>query len=279
MRTATLCMTLALATFVALSATAASPPQAAAAEKTYISFKTYTQEEDDRILRLYEPLRVADVSDGMDIVGLQDVGLMEPAMKALWKNTEDFSHRFVGIAVTARYVPTNRRAGRMPVEEYKKWEGWWYNQLSPEPFVSLLRRGSVIVIDGTQDGDTGTIGSNNILVWKLRGAVGVITTGGARDTDEIIKQKVPVYLKQVGRGIRPGRNEIESVNKPITCAGVLVRPGDVVVADGDGVIVVPREHAEEVAKAAMVILEGDKASRRKLYEKLGMPVDKTVLPD
>ncbi len=279
MRTITLCTTLALATFVALSATAASPPQAAAAEKTYISFKTYTQEEDDRILRLYEPLRVADVSDGMDIVGLQDVGLMEPAMKALWKNTEDFSHRFVGIAVTARYVPTNRRAGRMPVEEYKKWEGWWYNQLSPEPFVSLLRRGSVIVIDGTQDGDTGTIGSNNILVWKLRGAVGVITTGGARDTDEIIKQKVPVYLKQVGRGIRPGRNEIESVNKPITCAGVLVRPGDVVVADGDGVIVVPREHAEEVAKAAMVILEGDKASRRKLYEKLGMPVDKTVLPD
>jgi len=109
--------------------------------------------------------------------------------------------------------------------------------------------------------------------------VGVVTSGGVRDTDEIIKQKVPVYLKQVGRGIRPGRNEVESVNKPVMCGGVMVRPGDVVVADGDGVIVAPREQAEAVAKAALGILEKDKAGRKRLYEKLGMPLDKTVLPD
>jgi regulator of RNase E activity RraA len=82
-----------------------------------------------------------------------------------------------------------------------------------------------------------------------------------------------------GRGIRPGRNEIESVQKPVTVGGVLIRPGDVVVADGDGVIVVPREHAQQVAEYARGILTGDKAGRRRLYEQLGMPLDQTVEPD
>ncbi|MCL6508040.1 MAG: hypothetical protein K6T59_13545, partial [Bryobacteraceae bacterium] len=54
---------------------------------------------------------------------------------------------------------------------------------------------------------------------------------------------------------RPGRNELESVNRPVTISGVLVRPGDVVVADGDGVVVVPRERAEEVAQAARQFLD------------------------
>ncbi len=248
------------------------------AARTYISTPKYSPEDDARILKLYEGLRVADVSDGLDIVGLQDVGLMNPEIRPLWRDTENFTHRIAGIAVTARYVPTNKRASKMTPEEFARWEAAWYKEISPEPFVSLLRPGSVLVIDGGEDGDTGTIGSNNILAWKLRGMVGVVTSGGARDTDEIIKQRVPLYYRRPGRGIRPGRNEIESVNRPIMCGGVLVRPGDVVVADGDGVVVVPREHAEEVARAARKILESDKAGRRKLYEKLGMPPDKTVLP-
>ena len=83
------------------------------------------------------------------------------------------------------------------------------------------------MIDGHEDGDTGTIGSNNIMLWKIRGAVGVVTSGGLRDTDEIMKEKVPLYFKGAGRGIRPGRNEVESVNRPVTVGGVLVRAGDV----------------------------------------------------
>src|SRR4029450_12847292 len=101
-----------------------------------------------------------------------------------------------------------------------------------------------------------------------RGMVGVVTSNSARDTDEIIAQKVPLYFRQPGRGIRPGRNEVESVNRPVVCGGVLVKPGDVVVADGDGVIVVPRAKAADVAAYAKRILDGDKAGRRGLYEKL-----------
>ena len=74
----------------------------------------------------------------------------------------------------------------------------------------------------------------------------------------------------------PGRNEIESVNRPVVCGGVLVIPGDVVVADGDGVVVVPRAQAEEVAGYARKILDGDKAGRRELYRELGLPADPSV---
>jgi regulator of RNase E activity RraA len=134
----------------------------------------------------------------------------------------------------------------------------------------------VIVIDDVEEKDIGSIGSFNILAWHKSGAVGVITDACARDTDEIAIEKVPLYLRKKGRGIRPGRNELESVNRPVVIGGVLVCPGDVVVADGDGVIIVPRNVAEQVAKYAHAILTKDKSARKDLYESLGRPLDKTV---
>jgi len=139
-----------------------------------------------------------------------------------------------------------------------------------------LRAGSVLVIEDAESVDVGSIGSNNIMGWKSKGCVGVVTSATARDTDEIIAEKIPLYFQRVGRGIRPGRNEIESVNRPIVVGGVLVMPGDVVVADGDGVIVVPRAHAQQVAKYARATLESDKAARRGLYQQLGLPEDDSV---
>ncbi|NSW95041.1 MAG: RraA family protein, partial [Bacteroidales bacterium] len=151
-----------------------------------------------------------------------------------------------------------------------------YSKFSHEAFAQLIRPGTAIVIDDVEDRDIGSIGSNNILSWYKRGAVGVVTDAGARDTDEIGLEEVPLYLRKKGRGIRPGRNEIESVNRPVVIGGVLVCPGDVVVADGDGVVVVPRAVAEQVANYASKILAGDKSARRNLYESLGKPLDKTV---
>lgn len=245
--------------------------------KSFLETRVYSREEDRQVLAAFDGLRVADVSDGMDQAGLYDTGLVSPEIHPLWKDAEHYAHRVIGIAVTARYVPTNQpRPGALSHEEFDEWMGSFYSERSPEPFVPLLREGSVLVIDDVEEADVGSIGSNNILGWKRQGCVGVITDASARDTDEIITQKIPLYFRGVGRGIRPGRNEIESVNRPVVLGGVLVMPGDVVVADGDGVIVVPRAKAREVAKYAHATLEQDKAARREHYERLGLPDDDSV---
>jgi 4-hydroxy-4-methyl-2-oxoglutarate aldolase len=236
---------------------------------------------DEQLLELFKGLRVADVSDGMDIVGLRDAGILDQCIDALWKDTENFTHRICGIALTARYIPTNKVVKNpMTTEEFKKWESDWYNTLSPEPWADNIKPGSVVVLDVEGDGDTGSVGSANSLNYIKKGARGIVSNGGVRDIDEIIMQRIPVYLdwSHRGRGIRPGRNELESFNKPVTVGGVLIRPGDVIVADGDGVVCVPREYAGAVAAEAKKILEGDKNARKGLYKDLGRDPDKTVLP-
>jgi len=237
--------------------------------------KKYTDKE---LLEMFKGLRVADVSDGMDMVGLTNVGLLDPEITALWKDIDSFSHFFCGIALTVRYVPTNRNTAPSGTEDYKKWRDQWYTKISGEPFIDSIKPGNVIVIDNAGDKDAGSVGSNNSMVWKSKGAVGIVSAGGVRDTDEIIKEKIPVYMNVLrrGRGIRPGRNELESINKPVVIGGVLIRHGDIIVADGDGVIVVPREKASEIAAAAREELRLDKAARKRLYQQLGLPVDRTV---
>ena len=267
---------LGVALVASLAAAQGSPPAAPdpRAGRGFIATPVHTAEEDRRLLALFEGLRVADATDGMDAAGLQNVGLMDPDIRPLWKDVKTFRHRFTGIAVTARYVPTQLpAAGRRPPQEYDAWAGDWYDRLSSEPFEELLRDGSALVIEDAERADVGSIGSYNILAWKLRGMVGVVTSATARDLDEIETEGVPLYFRRPGRGIRPGRNQIESVNRPVTCGGVLVIPGDVILADGDGVLVVPRAHAEEVARYARRILEDDKAGRRELYRKAGRPPD------
>jgi len=237
--------------------------------------KKYTDKE---LLEMFKGLRVADVSDGMDMVGLTNVGLLDPEITALWKDIDSFSHFFCGIALTVRYVPTNRNTAPSGTEDYKKWRDQWYTKISGEPFIDSIKPGNVIVIDNAGDKDAGSVGSNNSMVWKSKGAVGIVSAGGVRDTDEIIKEKIPVYMNVLrrGRGIRPGRNELESINKPVVIGGVLIRHGDIIVADGDGVIVVPREKASEIAAVAREELRLDKAARKRLYQQLGLPVDRTV---
>jgi regulator of RNase E activity RraA len=245
--------------------------------KSFLSVPVFSLEEDQELLRLFSGLRVSDVSDGLDKAGLPGVGLVDPSILPLWTDLKEFTHRFAGIAVTARYVPTQKpSAGKMAPEEYDKWEGEFYSRYSSEPFAELIRPGTALVIDDVEEADIGTIGSYNILEWKQRGCIGVVTDAAARDTDEVAVEKVPLYLRKRGRGIRPGRNEIESVNRPVAIGGVLVMPGDVVVADGDGVVVVPRAKAREVAGFARQILENDKAGRRDLYKQLRLPSDPSV---
>ena len=142
--------------FLLIPVLAVAPVRTAAqqpAEKTipdkvqlFIPFKDYSAEDNKRILDVYKYLRVADVSDGMDAVGLQNIGLVDPEIHALWKDTEKFTHRVVGIAVTARYVPTNRREPKMD----DKTIGQWYSAITSEAFMKVLTPGSMLVIDAPE---------------------------------------------------------------------------------------------------------------------------------
>lgn len=243
----------------------------------------FSQElSNENLLKLYKDLRVTDVCDGMNMIGLHNVGLMNQSIAPLWKDIDKFEHQFVGIAFTVKYVPTKKKVtpDKPGIDAYKSWRDYWYSFYSGEPFIEEIEPGHVVVIENDGDAvtDCGSIGSNNSMVWKEQGSVGVVCSGGMRDIDQVIKQKIPVYTDYAkrGRGIRPGRNELESYNQPIMVGGVHIKPGDVVVADTDGVIVVPREKAIEVADAAREEFTIDKEARRKLYEKLGIPLDFTV---
>jgi 4-hydroxy-4-methyl-2-oxoglutarate aldolase len=226
------------------------------------------------ILNLYKDLRLTDVLDGMDLIGLQDIGLMDNDIRPLWRDPDKFTHRIVGFAVTVRYVPTDTRTGVNSfetIDDAKTWKGQQYGRASDAGWVNSGKPGDVVVMDVNDVFECGNIGSNNSLGWAQKGFVGVITNGGARDTDEIIKtKKIPVYCRNgySTRGVRPGRLIIESFNFPVTCAGVLVYPGDLIVADGDGVLVVPREHALQVGKLAYEIMTGDQADRSEKLQKL-----------
>ncbi|REL24204.1 RraA family protein [Rhodohalobacter sp. SW132] len=240
---------------------------------------------DEVLLELYDGARVADVVDGMVTVGYMDVGVMDPMIAPLWKDVQQMSHRISGIAVTVRYAPTNRPkhpgadlTDPENYEEYRNWRGMWYNELSDEPFHDYIKEGSVVVIDNRDDNDTGSVGSKNIMDWQNMGSRGVISAGGIRDIDEIILQKNPVYTNyyERGRGERIGRNEVIDVQRPVVIGGALIYPGDMIVADSDGVVVVPRRVAVRVGQIAYQELVDDIEGRRTFYEDLGLPLDDTV---
>lgn len=241
---------------------------------------------DDVLLDLYDGARVTDVLDAMVTCGYMEVGLMAREISPLWRDVQTMEHRFAGIALTVRYGPTNRP--KHPgadltkpenYQQYRRWRGMWYSRLSGEPFIPHIKKGTVIVMDNKDDNDTGTTGSKNIMEWQKKGAVGLVTVGGVRDIDEVIRQKNPVYMdyNKRGRGERIGRNEFIDMQQPVVVGGVLVHPGDVVVADSDGVIVVPRRVAARVGQIAYMELVDDMKGRKKWYEETGRELDETVI--
>jgi 4-hydroxy-4-methyl-2-oxoglutarate aldolase len=240
-----------------------------------MSDESYTAESAE-ILALYKGLRLTDVGDALDYLNLMGNCIMDWQIRPLWRDGEAFTHRLYGVAHTARFVPT-RKVVEPPkdFDEYRRWAGCWYRDFAPGP-LGPFEPNSILIIDGSQTGQCGYIGSNNAQQWTNKGVTGIVTDGGCRDTDELILQKIPVYHKRFSRGIRPRRVELDGENVPVTCGGVHVCPGDIVVADNDGVVVVPREHAREVAKYAQVEANADKVTRRRLYEEAGMETDFTL---
>ncbi|MFH5183926.1 RraA family protein [Paenibacillus sp. TAB 01] len=229
-----------------------------------------SEEERQELLELYKDLRVADVRDGMDWNMMHHYGTVHYEIRPLFRT------RAVGIAQTSRYVPYQEDVPQMTSEEYTEWVKWYYANKTHNPGMKASRPGDFVVVD--QSGvDVGILGSNNSLQYYSQGAVGFITNGGVRDTDELILQQVPVWSKFVSQKMNQGRIQFEANDVPVQIGGVVIYPGDVIVADGDGVIAVPRKIAVEVAKYAHQELKNDKAGRRRIYEAMNKELDHTVL--
>lgn len=223
------------------------------------------------IAQRFKHFRTTDVTDALDAVGRQDLTLMDERVRPLWQGI-----RFWGPAVTLRALPANVRMPVLSPEDAVRSHSIWFAEHGRMQVSEAVKPGCVVVTGTAGCPETGIWGSNNALGLIASGAVGLVTDGYARDTDELILQKTPVACRARGRTIIPGRVTFAGVNEPIACGGVLVRPGDIVGCDGDGCIVVPQEVAQDVLKIAAMILVADAKGRRRLYERLNMPPDETV---
>jgi len=213
-----------------------------------------------------------ELNIAMHVPAMSDQSFSLIEIRPLWMGA-----RFWGPAVTMRVIPTYRP---MPVltrkdalRQHAIWRemGGWHAELNPH-----LKPGCVIVTSTNGAKETGYWGSNNSMDMQSRGVAGIDTEGNARDTDEIILQKNPMACRGIGRTIIPGRVELMDVNVPVGCRGVMVRPGDIVGCDWDGVVVVPQEVTEDVLAISARIAVDDKKALRRLYDKTRRTPDATV---
>ena len=217
---------------------------------------TGTEDGRQEVLAAFARLRVADVRDAMDWLMMHRTGSMDQSIRPLWRT------RAVGIARTARYLPFEGTVPEMTPEEYTEWVSWYYREVCPYPWQNELEEGDFVVID--QSGlNVGLMGSANTLGCIQKGARAFVSNGGVRDTDEVILQKVPFWSAMCSQTMVQARLKYASHNEPVSVGGVLVHPGDVVVADGDGVVVVPQDVALDVGRHAEAERKRDVAGRRK----------------
>ncbi len=229
--------------------------------------------ENLELIKLYEGLRVTDVRDGMDWVGYQFYGTVDHEIRPLYRTTA------IGIARTARYVPYEGPLPKCTGDEYTEWVKYYYSEVCYDPWGKDIVKGDFVCLD-VAGLDVGLIGSNNSLGAIKKGAVGFLLNGGGiRDTDEVVLQKVPVWSKFISQPMDQARIRYLEKDIPIAIGGVAIYPGDVIVADGDGVIAVPRKIARDVAKYAWQEASADKKGRRQHYLDLGMELDDTVQVD
>lgn len=149
--------------------------------------------------------------------------------------------KMVGPALTLHYLPL-REDKQYTAEEFRKSAAM---RLAQE-----TQPGDVIVVDGGGPGCYGGMGDIMITGFAVRKAAGMVFNGLIRDSPYVKSLRMPVFCRGAQPSTTPQIMPV-SANVMIGCAGVLVCPGDIIIGDDDGVVVIPKEKAEEVAKIGL----------------------------
>jgi 4-hydroxy-4-methyl-2-oxoglutarate aldolase len=218
------------------------------------------------ILQTVSHLRVTDIRDGLDWVGLHHTGTVSPEIRPLWRT------KAAGFAVTCRHIPTQQTVPTMSPDDYTKWAyEYWYGKVWESDLPEQLDDTTFLVVD-TCNTPTPAVGSMDSMMWAALGARGVLTNGGTRDSDETLEQKaIPIWSRWIVQPMYQGRVEWGGHSVPVEIGGQRVNPDDLVVADGDGAIVVPADVIDDVLKYAIQESENDKLARGMLFDRLGIP--------
>lgn len=149
----------------------------------------------------------------------------------------------VGPAYTLRYIPAREDLNPITVFE---------DRAHPQRrAVEDCPPGTVLVMDSRGDARAASAGSILVTRLQVRGVAGVVTDGGFRDSAEIAALAIPAYHQRPSAPTNLTLHQALDVQVPIGCGGVAVWPGDIIVGDGDGVVVVPAGAADAVATEAM----------------------------
>lgn len=224
--------------------------------------------EDREILKHLSEVRTADVIDALDRYNVHDSTIMSEEIRPLFNDI-----KVAGIALTIRLTKNREPIPSMTPEEYDNYTAEWYKtKNNADLFLKIAEPGHVLVVDGGGYTKVGFWGSYISLMAMDRGIVGVVIDGGCRDVAEIRKERFPVFCRRIGRTETIGRLVLrpEDVNIPVTVGDVLVEPGDFVMGDDDGVVVIPREIADQVSKRALRQFQEDRMNQKPYLEKFGI---------
>jgi regulator of RNase E activity RraA len=145
----------------------------------------------------------------------------------------------VGEAFTLRYIPA--REDLNPITVFQ-------DRNHPQrKAVEECPPGAIMVIDSQQDPRAASAGSILVSRMMVRGVAGVVTDGGFRDAPEIAKLNIPTYHNRPAAPTNLTLHQAVDINVPIGCGDAPVWPGDIIVGDGEGVVVIPANIADEIA--------------------------------